>query len=157
MAVTKAKSIQVPAALSNIAESCQIEADAIALDQFDRLISGVRISPELDEMRRPPSIGKRTMYAIAFDLDTQILQTLYPTPSYNNAYGDIRKRLIDVHGFTWQQGSVYFGGPAVNAVTCVMAAIDLRTTFPWFAPSVKDIRMLRIEEENDLMPAVAAT
>ncbi|EFX0967648.1 virulence factor, partial [Citrobacter freundii] len=25
---------------------------------------------------------------------------------------------------------------------------------PWFAPSVQDIRMLRIEENNDLMPAV---
>ena len=31
------------------------------------------------------------MYAIAFDLDTETLKQAYPTPSYTNAYGDIRK------------------------------------------------------------------
>jgi virulence-associated protein VapD len=36
----------------------------------------------------------------------------------------------------------------------VLAAIDLSNTLPWFAASVRDIRMLRIEELNDLMPAV---
>jgi len=40
------------------------------------------------------------------------------------------------------------------AVTCVLAAIDLSRQLPWFAPSVRDMRMLRIEELNDLMPAV---
>ncbi len=42
----------------------------------------------------------------------------------------------------------------INAVTCVLAAQDLARTFPWFSKSVRDIRMLRIEELNDLMPAV---
>jgi virulence-associated protein VapD len=28
------------------------------------------------------------------------------------------------HGFNWQQGSVYFGGENINAVTCVMPAIQ---------------------------------
>jgi virulence-associated protein VapD len=42
----------------------------------------------------------------------------------------------------------------VNAVTCVLAAMDLATTFSWFAPCVKDIRMLRIEEQNNLMDAI---
>jgi virulence-associated protein VapD len=36
----------------------------------------------------------------------------------------------------------------------VVAAIDVSKKLPWFAPSVRDIRMLRIEELNDLMPAV---
>jgi virulence-associated protein VapD len=94
------------------------------------------------------------MYAIAFDMDTELLQQNYGNPSFNNAYADIRKRLTQQHGFTWQQGSVYFGGPAVNAVTCVLAAMDLAATFPWFSHSVRDIRMLRIEEFNDLMPAI---
>jgi virulence-associated protein VapD len=35
-----------------------------------------------------------------------------------------------------------------------MAALELGRTLPWFAASVRDIRMLRIEENNDLMPAV---
>jgi virulence-associated protein VapD len=31
---------------------------------------------------------------------------------------------------------------------------DYTAAFPWFAASVCDVRMLRIEELNDLMPAV---
>lgn len=42
----------------------------------------------------------------------------------------------------------------MNAVTCVLAAMDLSRSLPWFAISVRDIRMLRIEEFNDLLPAV---
>lgn len=93
------------------------------------------------------------MYAVAFDMDTDTLSRSYPTQSWNNAYGDIR-RVLERHGFTWQQGSVYFGGEQVNAVTCVLAVMDCTRSLPWFAVSVRDIRMLRIEEFNDLMPAV---
>jgi virulence-associated protein VapD len=101
-----------------------------------------------------PTGGYR-MYAIAFDLDTETLKANYGSDSYNNAYGDIRKVLTTKHNFKWQQGSVYFGDlDKVNAVTCVLAVMDLARTYPWFAPSVKDIRMLRIEEQNDLMGAV---
>ncbi|MGL5095527.1 MAG: virulence factor [Planctomycetia bacterium] len=92
------------------------------------------------------------MYAIAFDMDIESLRQHYGDP-YNGAYLDIR-RVLERHGFRWQQGSTYFGGDGVNAVTCVMAAMDLSRLLPWFAPSVRDIRMLRIEEFNDLMPAV---
>ena len=93
-----------------------------------------------------------TVYAIAFDMDIEQLRANYGDP-YNNAYLEIR-RVLQRHGFTWQQGSVYFGGPEVNAVTCVLAAQDLARSLPWFAASVRDIRMLRIEEMNDLMAAV---
>src|SRR5438309_11871184 len=92
------------------------------------------------------------VYAIAFDMDIDLLRANYGDP-YNNAYLEIR-RVLQRHGFTWQQGSVYFGGESVTAVTCVLAAIDLAQSLPWFAASVRDIRMLRIEELNDLMPAV---
>jgi virulence-associated protein VapD len=92
------------------------------------------------------------VYAIAFDMDIDSLKTNYGDP-YNQAYYEIRK-VLQKHGFTWQQGSVYFGGEQINAVTCVLAAIDLSRSLPWFAASVRDIRMLRIEELNDLMPAV---
>lgn len=93
-----------------------------------------------------------TVYAIAFDMDVEQLRTNYGDP-YNNAYLEIR-RVLQQHGFTWQQGSVYFGGPDITAVTCVLAAQDLARSLPWFAASVRDIRMMRIEELNDLMPAV---
>ena len=92
------------------------------------------------------------MYAIAFDMDIDSLKLNYGDP-YNNAYSEIRK-VLQKQGFTWQQGSVYFGGESINAVTCVLAAIELSRALPWFAASVRDIRMLRIEEFNDLMPAV---
>src|SRR5438874_9843630 len=93
-----------------------------------------------------------TVYAIAFDMDIEQLRVNYGDP-YNNAYVEIR-RVLQRHGFTWQQGSVYFGGPDVTAVTCVLAAQDLARSLPWFAASVRDIRMLRIEELNDLLAAV---
>ncbi len=102
----------------------------------------------------PPAFraAKTTMYAIAFDMDIESLRTHYGDP-YNNAYMEIR-RVLEAHGFLWRQGSVYFGGPEINAVTCVIAAMDLARQLPWFSASVRDIRMLRIEELNDLMPAV---
>ena len=93
------------------------------------------------------------MYAIAFDMDTDTLQKAYPGPSWNNAYAEIQ-RVLSRHGFTRQQGSVYFGDATVNAVTCVLAAMDLSRSLEWFAISVRDVRMLRIEELNDLLPAV---
>ena len=92
------------------------------------------------------------VYAISFDMDIESLKIHYGDP-YNNAYGEIRK-VLQKQGFVWQQGSVYFGGETINAVTCVLAAIELSRVLPWFAASVRDIRMLRIEEFNDLMPAV---
>jgi virulence-associated protein VapD len=92
-------------------------------------------------------------YAVTFDLDTQTLEASYGGASWRNAYMEIRKTL-DEYGFDWQRGSVYFGGDKVDAVTCVIAIQELAQRFPWFAPSVRDIRMLRIEDNNDLMPAV---
>jgi virulence-associated protein VapD len=94
------------------------------------------------------------MYAITFDFDTETLKNTYHTPSHNNAYGDVRKVLVEEFGFQWQQGSVYFGDETVDPVTCVMAVQELTTRFDWFEPSIRDIRMLRIDENNDLGPAI---
>jgi len=92
------------------------------------------------------------VYAIAFDMDIEQLRLHYGDP-YNNAYLEIR-RVLEGHQFQWQQGSVYFGNASVTASTVMLAVIDLSTKLPWFAASVRDIRMLRIEEMNDLMPVV---
>ena len=101
-----------------------------------------------------PASFKRegTVYAIAFDLDIEKLRIHYGDP-YNNAYLEIR-RVLEGHSFQWQQGSVYFGDSSVTAATVMVAVIDLTGRLPWFAASVRDIRMLRIEELNDLMPVV---
>jgi virulence-associated protein VapD len=100
-----------------------------------------------------PHWGQR-VYAIAFDLDTELLNAHYPGASPNNGYEDIR-RVLEAHGFARQQGSVYFGQrPDISSVNCVLAVQDLAKRHPWFRLAVRDIRMLRIEETNDLMPAV---
>ena len=96
---------------------------------------------------------KPVVYAIAFDLDTKVLSESYHNASWQNAYNDVGAALRN-HGFERMQGSVYFGNDGVDAVTCVLAVQQLTADFAWFAPAVKDIRMLRIEDNNDLMPAV---
>ena len=74
----------------------------------------------------PPETWKEgRVYAIAFDLDIEQLRT-------NGTLLEIR-RILQRHGFTWQQGSVYFGGPEVNSVTCVLAAMDLARTLTLLA------------------------
>lgn len=92
-------------------------------------------------------------YAIAFDLDTKVLEQSYPNASWQNGYADIA-RFLREEGFDRQQGSVYFGDDTVDVVSCQLAVQKLTLEFPWFAPSLRDIRMLRIEDNNDLMPAV---
>ncbi len=42
----------------------------------------------------------------------------------------------------------------MNAVICVTTIQTLAKTLPCFSVCVKDVRMLKIEENNDLIPAV---
>src|SRR4051812_17398250 len=115
-------------------------------------------NPKASTLRHglPASFKKEgVVYAIAFDMDIEQLRLHYGDP-YNNAYLEIR-RVLEGHQFQWQQGSVYFGGPAVTAATVMVAVIDLTSRLPWFAASVRDIRMLRIEELNALTPVVQKT
>lgn len=90
------------------------------------------------------------MYAIACDFDTEVLERLYPDASWRNAYADVRS-FLEENGFEHRQGSVYFGDAGLTATECVAIVEDMADEFNWFTPSLKDIRMLRIEENNDLM------
>jgi len=94
------------------------------------------------------------VYAVTFDLDTELLQKTYPGQAWNNAYCDMRA-VLEEFGFSWQQGSVYFGDKNVTPVTCVLAIQKVKHRFDWFAARVRDVRMLRIEEQNDLRPALS--
>ena len=49
---------------------------------------------------------------------------------------------------------MYFPVDDIDAVECVTIAQDLAAEFDWFTPCIKVIRMLRIEDDNDLMPAL---
>lgn len=93
------------------------------------------------------------MYAIALDLDTKKLEKHYPGNTHTQRYADIRK-FLEAHGFLHKQGSVYFGDQTVDAVSCVLTVQDMVRDHPWVHSYVKDIRMLRIEEDNDLGGAI---
>lgn len=93
------------------------------------------------------------MYAIAFDLDAKVAASLV-SGDYNYCYAQIRTVMAE-HGFTSVQGSVYFGDENSDAVKCVVAVQDLDRRFAWFGRSVRDLRMLRVEENNDLRPALS--
>lgn len=99
-----------------------------------------------------PAWGRR-VYAIAFDLDTDTMKRLYHNAHWEYGYDQIRA-VFEKHGFHRQQGSVYFGNDKVDPVRCVLAVQDAANKLPWFRASIVDIRMLRIEENNDLLPAV---
>ncbi len=90
-----------------------------------------------------------SIYAIVFDFDTDMLRQIYPGPSWNNAYSEVRTYLTS-RGFEWQQGSAYLGDETIDAVRCVRTVQKMAKKFARFRPSVRDIRMLRIEENNDL-------
>jgi virulence-associated protein VapD len=93
------------------------------------------------------------MYAVIFYIDSNHLETIEPTTLSTNVYNDIRK-FMEANGFTWVQENIYFGDESINAINCVMCVQNLAKQFPWFAACAKDVQMLRVEETNDLMPAL---
>lgn len=93
------------------------------------------------------------MYAVLFDLDTNCLNEHYEGNTYHNAYKLVKDFMLE-NGFIWKQGSVYFGTDKIDAVTCVLTVQKLASKYPWFSTCVKDVRMLRIEENNDLLQAI---
>lgn len=93
------------------------------------------------------------MYAVLFDMDTNCLDQQYEGNTYHNSYKLIKDFMI-ANDFEWKQGSVYFGKDSIDAVSCVLIVQNLAKKYSWFAGCVKDVRMLRIEENNNLMPAL---
>lgn len=94
-----------------------------------------------------------TVYAIAFDLDQAALAEHYSMTA-SNAYAAIRS-ILESRGFRNQQGSVYFADTSdIDAVHTVITVQKIAKKYDWFHKCVRDIRMLRIEDNNDLMPAI---
>jgi len=93
------------------------------------------------------------MYAIAFDFDTDKLKTNYPGPSWQNAYGEVRK-FLNAKGFDHQQGSVYYGNDKVTQVSTILTVVELSAQFPYLKDSVSDIRVLQLLANDDLVPAL---
>jgi virulence-associated protein VapD len=97
-----------------------------------------------------PTWSEDRMYAIAFDLDKAACERHYPGTDWRNAYGDIR-RVLEAAGFWSQQGSVYYSNHK-RVVVVFQTVMELQAKCPWFRMVVRDLRMLRIEENDDLLP-----
>ncbi len=116
---------------------------------LDRPLQGERERSGLSAL----PLGVTRVYAIAFDMDTETMQAHFGEGTHTTGYHQVR-RILESEGFTWTQGSVYFGNASTDPVKCVLVVQRCARQLPWFANAVKDIRMLRIEENNDLRPAI---
>ncbi len=92
------------------------------------------------------------MYASLFDLDANSFDDSCSV-SYTEAYNAIKRYML-ANSFTWIQGNLYFASPVINSVNCVLIVQHMSKSFSWFNACVKDIRLLRIEENNDLLQAI---
>lgn len=90
------------------------------------------------------------MYAVVFDLDTDCLTERYEGMTYSGVCKVIQG-FMNRNGFTHIQGNVCFGDASVDAVHCVLTIQKLVKQYPWFVTCVRELRMLRIEENNDLL------
>ena len=78
------------------------------------------------------------MYAIIFKLDITLLEQLYPSKHWHNAYDDIQK-ILEPLGFNIYQQNIYFGNADITPVQCVLATQKLASNLSWFAPSVSNL------------------
>ncbi len=90
------------------------------------------------------------MYAISFDLLKSNLEHYYPGNDTTGAYHDIR-RVLERRGFWNQQGSVYFSNHR-DPVMVWQAVMELNARYLWFAKCVRDLRMLEIGQNSNLLP-----
>jgi virulence-associated protein VapD len=107
--------------------------------------------PPLGETQQP-AIATPSRYAICIDLDPGVLAQIYG-PGWETAYTDVTRFLAE-HGFVRRYGTVYFGDGTIVAVHCMMVVQQLALQFAWFAPAASDVRMIRIEGNNDMRAAM---
>lgn len=93
-----------------------------------------------------PLIRSNRVYAIAYDLNAEAAVK-------HGAYDKIA-RVLAAHGFSRQQGSVFYGTQQTQASDCFMAVMEVHRKYPWFWEVVRDMRMLRIDENDDLLRIV---
>ncbi|RKV36172.1 virulence associated protein VapD [Helicobacter pylori] len=85
------------------------------------------------------------MYALAFDLKTEILKKYGRTLQ---AYDGLRQELEPL-GFENTQGSVYVNHSKKNTLAQVYKAINKLSQIEWFKKSVRDIRVFKVEDFSD--------
>jgi virulence-associated protein VapD len=117
-------------------------------------MSVIVMRPARKPQARKQATRNKRVYAIAFDLNTKTAEQLCGD-GWRNCYAQIGLVLAEF-GFSRQQGSVYFGDENSDAVKCVMAVQEIDRRHAWFSRVVQDLRMLRVDEDNDLLPALSS-
>lgn len=93
------------------------------------------------------------MYAIILDLDFECLEEIFENGTSTGVYRLIESFMYQ-EGFSQIKRGLYFGGSNIDAVKCVLTMQKLAKTYTWVETCTKNARMLRIEEDNDLLVAI---
>lgn len=88
------------------------------------------------------------MYSILFIPNNSL------TNITNELAFDVIKSSMLSNGFEWVDGYLFFGNSFINAVDCVLIIQKISRENFWFSDFIKDIRLLRIEENCSLVPAI---
>lgn len=94
-----------------------------------------------------------TTYGILLILDFNKLQQDYNIEDFT-ALLEIESILYVEYGFKAYSKCLYISEEA-NAVDCIVAVTKLVKKFNWFKPCIKSIRLLRIEENTDLLSGIS--
>ena len=94
-----------------------------------------------------------TRYAVMMTLKKQNLAKSHPIKSSTAAIQDIELAL-NSYGFHKAQEGLFIGNDAVDAVQAVIAVRETSKAYPWLRKCIAEIKMLRIEEINDLTLAL---
>ena len=94
-----------------------------------------------------------TAYGILLILDFNKLQQNYNIEDFT-ALLEIESVLYVEYGFKMYSKCLYISEEA-NAVDCIVALTKLVKKFNWFKQCIKSIRLLRIEENDDLLSAIS--
>ena len=100
-------------------------------------------------------LRRQRLYAIALDFDPERLRIHRPGHTITSACDAILGE-IKSFGFTHKQGGVFFGDENVTPVTCVLAMQAVKQQHPWLGQTLSSARILRIEDNDDLMPAITS-
>lgn len=111
---------------------------------------------DFDTLSKSYGLEEQDSLSQTYGIEQDPFKEVHEDLIYTKAYTDI-KNVLQGYGFSQQHGSaVFFGDNTVNSVKCVLAVQEVTKQFSWFPASIKDIRMLRIEEDCDLLPVVEA-
>jgi virulence-associated protein VapD len=102
--------------------------------------------------RRVQQAGRKYAftYVLTIDLDGDKLAAAAPNLDIGAARVHVR-RLMEERGFTCRQDTVFIGNDDLRSKECIKAVIELGVRLPWFRAAARDIRMLQVAEDEDLI------